>query len=461
MSVDTEVRQRLGVDLPPPVDKSNAQQISTEAFDLPSRDASSNNTKLRQDIPTTEDEDIEGLPSHPSGIIVTDEAPTPNPYMKYVDILLGGLSPRWRNYVIRGVFSAVMLAIFSKIISMGPLVVSLLVLIIQIKCFQEIINIGYIVYKSHNLPWFRTLSWYFLFTSNYYFYGESLIHYFGFMMNKNNFLQPFVSYHRLISFLLYTAGFVGFVVSLKKTYYLKQFTLFAYTHITLLILVTASHQMIQNICEGMIWFLFPVSIIIANDIMAYMFGFFYGRTPLTKLSPKKTWEGFIGGGLSTLVFGFIFAGILCRYQFFVCPLDYDEEKMMISTECKPLPLFQLSTYAMPKPFSFLKRTMQLYPFQLHSILLSLFASCIGPFGGFFASGFKRAFRIKDFADTIPGHGGFVDRFDCQIIMALFTNVWISTFARVASPNKIVQQVLALSDENKEEFLRLLKNYLKH
>ena len=50
-------------------------------------------------------------------------------------------------------------------------------------------------------------------------------------------------------------------------------------------------------------FLVPVSMIICNDIMAYMFGFFFGRTPLIKLSPKKTWEGFIGGAISTVVFG--------------------------------------------------------------------------------------------------------------------------------------------------------------
>lgn len=157
----------------------------------------------------------------------------------------------------------------------------------------------------------------------------------------------------------------------------------------------------------MIWFLFPVSLIICNDVMAYMFGFFFGRTPLTKLSPKKTWEGFIGGGIATLIFGFIFAGILGNYQSLVCPLEYDEEIQGLLTSCTPIPLFQKTTYLMPRPFSFLKRSLVLYPFQLHSLILSLFASSIGPFGGFFASGFKRAFRIKDFAATIPGHGGFV------------------------------------------------------
>ena len=36
----------------------------------------------------------------------------------------------------------------------------------------------------------------------------------------------------------------------------------------------------------------------------------------------------------------------------------------------------------------------LYPMQFHSIILSLFSSLIAPFGGFFASGFKRAFKVK-------------------------------------------------------------------
>lgn len=39
-------------------------------------------------------------------------------------------------------------------------------------------------------------------------------------------------------------------------------------------------------------------------------------------------------------------------------------------------------------------TVKIYPFILHSISMSVFASVIGPFGGFFASGFKRAFKIK-------------------------------------------------------------------
>ncbi len=46
-------------------------------------------------------------------------------------------------------------------------------------------------------------------------------------------------------------------------------------------------------------------------------------------------------------------------------------------------------------------------------------------------------------------------------MGLFTNVYISTFAHVASPNRLLQQVLALTPENREEFFRLLRNHFKY
>ena len=55
---------------------------------------------------------------------------------------------------------------------------------IQLKCFSEIINIGYVVYRSQNLPWFRTLSWYFLVTANYYINGEMIIDQFGVLLQK-------------------------------------------------------------------------------------------------------------------------------------------------------------------------------------------------------------------------------------------------------------------------------------
>lgn len=52
-------------------------------------------------------------------------------------------------------------------------------------------------------------------------------------------------------------------------------------------------------------FLFPALLIVINDIAAYFTGFFFGRTPLIKLSPKKTWEGFIGASITTMFSAFL------------------------------------------------------------------------------------------------------------------------------------------------------------
>lgn len=94
----------------------------------------------------------------------------------------------------------------------------------------------------------------------------------------------------------------------------------------------------------MIWFIVPVMMIVCNDVMAYMFGFFFGRTPLIKLSPKKTWEGFIGGGFATVVFGVFFSYFLCRYQYFVCPIEYSETAGKILLDCEPSYLFRPQEY---------------------------------------------------------------------------------------------------------------------
>ncbi|XP_074027205.1 CDP-diacylglycerol synthase isoform X2 [Leptinotarsa decemlineata] len=393
----------------------------------------------------------------PSG---TDKAPS------VLDSLLQDLPDKWRNWVVRGVFSVLMLTFFLVVIYGGPLALMITTLVVQVKCFQEIINIGYIVYRIHGLPWFRSLSWYFLITSNYFFYGESLVDYFGVLINRTDFLRVLVTYHRFISFSLYCGGFVLFVLSLVKKYYMKQFSLFAWTHVALIIVVTQSYLIIKNIFEGLIWFIVPVSMIICNDIMAYVFGFFFGKTPLIKLSPKKTWEGFIGGGVSTVIFGFLVSYVMCQYPYFVCPIEYSETLGRMSMDCEPSPIFRPADYELPSFLSGflsmfgLSTSVSIYPFVLHSLPLSVFSSVIGPFGGFFASGFKRAFKIKDFGDVIPGHGGVMDRFDCQFLMATFVNVYITSFIKLESPQKLLSEVLFLEPDQQLQLFYKLKEHLE-
>lgn len=380
----------------------------------------------------------------------------------YIDTLLSKLPERWRNWVVRGIFSIVMICFFYFIVKRGVTWLMGLVFLLQLKCFSEIIKIGLAVYRLYDLPWFRALSWYFLITSNYFFFGESLIDYWGLVLRKDEFLRALIVYHRLISFVLYCFGFIWFVLSLQKGFYLRQFSLFAFTHVTLLIIVSQTFLIVQNLFQGLIWFLIPVSMIICCDIMSYMFGFFFGKTPLIKLSPKKTWEGFIGGAFSTIIFGLMLSYYMMDKPFFVCPVEsYYQDNL----NCTIPPSFQARDFDAPRQLAFVfhllhkRPVLRFQPFLAHSIVLALFASLIGPFGGFFASGFKRAFKIKDFGDIIPGHGGLMDRFDCQLLMGTFVNVYISSFIRFPNPNKIVQQVLWLPPEEQLAVYNLLKQQL--
>lgn len=117
------------------------------------------------------------------------------------------------NFIVRALFTLIMVFLFGLLIWIGPIALIFIVLLIQVKCFQEIIAIGYSVYRVHGLKWFRSLSWYFLLASNYFIFGESLVDYF------------LLGYHRFISFCLYLVGLVWFVLSLEKRYYMRQFSL--------------------------------------------------------------------------------------------------------------------------------------------------------------------------------------------------------------------------------------------
>jgi phosphatidate cytidylyltransferase len=55
----------------------------------------------------------------------------------------------------------------------------------------------------------------------------------------------------------------------------------------------------------------------------------------------------------------------------------------------------------------------------------MFASLIAPFGGFFASGFKRTIKVNSFNSSNNNtHGGITDRMDCQLLMGTFTYLYL-------------------------------------
>ncbi len=179
---------------------------------------------------------------------------------------------KWKNWWIRTLWTSIMISGFIGILLGGHMWLILLVLAIQIQIYREVISIAYVPSKEMEVPWFRAMSWYFLISTNYFLYGESIIHYFKQHVFVDTFLLPLATHHRFISFSLYYIGFVLFVLNLKTGMYKFQFSQFGWTHMTLLLVVCQSHFIVNNIVEGLFWFVIPVCLVVCNDIMAYVFG---------------------------------------------------------------------------------------------------------------------------------------------------------------------------------------------
>jgi phosphatidate cytidylyltransferase len=216
----------------------------------------------------------------------------------------------------------------------------------------------------------------------------------------------------------------------------------------------------NNIFEGMIWFFLPAALVITNDIFAYVCGISFGKTQLIQLSPKKTVEGFLGAWACTVAFGYFMTNLLIRYKYFICPVNDLGSNVLTGLECIPNPVFTLQPYSL-EVFG-LDKTFWVEPIQFHILAFATFASLIAPFGGFFASGLKRTFKIKDFGESIPGHGGITDRMDCQFIMGFFSFMYYHSFIAVykASVGDIIETAInGLTVDEQLEVVRGLGKYL--
>jgi phosphatidate cytidylyltransferase len=89
----------------------------------------------------------------------------------------------------------------------------------------------------------------------------------------------------------------------------------------------------------MIWFWVPASLVICNDTFAYIWGMTVGRTPLIKLSPKKTVEGFVGAFWSTLLFSVIWGTYFMRFNYMICPVHDLGVDAWSNVQCTPNPVF--------------------------------------------------------------------------------------------------------------------------
>ena len=107
-----------------------------------------------------------------------------------------------------------------------------------------------------------------------------------------------------------------------------------------------------------------------NDTMAYIVGSLIGKTPLSKISPKKTWEGTIGGAILCIITISLIGRATGYYSF--------EDWIIIATCC----------------------------------------ALFGTLGDLLESKIKRMAKVKDSGTFMPGHGGFLDRFDSLLIASL-------------------------------------------
>jgi phosphatidate cytidylyltransferase len=124
-------------------------------------------------------------------------------------------------------------------------------------------------------------------------------------------------------------------------------------------------------------YVLPLVVIAAiwiNDTMAYIVGSLIGRTPLSSISPKKTWEGTIGGILLSV-----------------------------------LTLSLVGVYGLQG---------DVLPFAL----IAGISAITGTLGDLFESKLKRMAGVKDSGHFMPGHGGFLDRFDSLLVAVPF--VWL-------------------------------------
>jgi phosphatidate cytidylyltransferase len=111
-----------------------------------------------------------------------------------------------QTFITRTIWTFVMIAGFFIAMFSGHIYVIAIVTAIQIMSFKEVIAIANVPSKEKNLRFTKSLNWYFLATTMYFLYGESVIYYFKHVLLVDRVLLPFATHHRFISFVLYVMG---------------------------------------------------------------------------------------------------------------------------------------------------------------------------------------------------------------------------------------------------------------
>ena len=327
---------------------------------------------------------------------------------------------------------------FNFVIFAGHWYTLLFVFMLQCGCFREMVRVGLDPAMESRLPGFLALQWAWFACAVAYVYGawlEAMVRDPGVdTSGLPAWLSAFAEYQALVTLAMYGGVFVKSVLALRppQATYLYQLQRLAFSVVSLLLIFGQMQGTMQTIYKGLIWYFVPSAIVATNDIMAYFTGVAVGRQfvdrPLLTLSPNKTWEGFMGAICWTALFAFLFTGHVASFKSMTCPASSLTWQIHAPANCEPHSVFQkLGPLDLP---AWWPADVSVRPVQLHMVVVSIFASLVGPFGGFLASAIKRAYDIKDFAAFLPGHGGLMDRNDCQMITAMFVSVWVSCVVRI-------------------------------
>ncbi len=127
-----------------------------------------------------------------------------------------------------------------------------------------------------------------------------------------------------------------------------------------------------------LYFIMILFICVFTDIGGFIFGKLFKGPKLTKISPKKTYSGVIGGYLFSIIFMALFFN----------NLDLISKITNIESTAQEL--------------------------TFNNFIATIFISTISQFGDIVVSYFKRKSKIKDTGKIIPGHGGLLDRIDGMI-----------------------------------------------
>ncbi|HEY1031338.1 MAG TPA: phosphatidate cytidylyltransferase [Flavipsychrobacter sp.] len=169
--------------------------------------------------------------------------------------------------------------------------------------------------------------------------------------------------------------FTAALLSVQKARYAAGYALAGYFYICLPMLLLTELYMWDDLLPLMI-----ILMIWCNDTLAYLVGSFIGKTPFSKISPKKTWEGTGGGVVLTLVSVGIWA------------------------------YFKETNYSIGV-----------------WVGLALVVAVMGTLGDLLESKLKRMADVKDSGAMMPGHGGALDRFDSLLIATPFAFVYAYVF----------------------------------